>query len=157
MPTACLGLGSNLGERESHLRSAVAALRGEGRVTGVRLSPLYETAPVGPVPQGPFLNAAAVVETDLSPRELAALLRRIEAAAGREPPPLRTRWGPRVLDLDLLLYDDLILDSDDLVIPHPRMHERWFVLRPLADVAPEAVHPRLRLTIRELLARLAPP
>lgn len=153
MPTACLGLGSNLGDRSRNIHGAMEALVRNPGVQAVRLSPLYETAPVGPVAQGPFLNAAAVVTTTLSPHDLAALLRQLEQDAGREPLAQRQRWGPRVLDLDLLLYDDLILDSPDLTIPHPRMHERWFVLRPLADIAPQVVHPCLHLTVAELFAR----
>lgn len=127
---AFLALGSNLGDREAHIRAAVEALPDV-----VAVSPIYETDPVGgPDGQGPFLNAVVELDTALSPRELLDWCRRCEAAAGR----VRTeRWGPRTLDVDVLLVGDLVVDEPDLQVPHPRMWERDFVLRPLADLAPE--------------------
>jgi 2-amino-4-hydroxy-6-hydroxymethyldihydropteridine diphosphokinase len=154
MATAYIGLGSNLGDRAGHIGLAVESCRAVPGITAVTLSPIYETAPVGPVPQGPFLNAAARLATTLSPTDLAAHLRQIETVAGREPLTTRRKWGPRVLDLDLLLYDDLVLDTPELTVPHPRLHERWFVLKPLADLAPDVVHPILGRTISDLLATI---
>ncbi|MDQ1437619.1 MAG: 2-amino-4-hydroxy-6-hydroxymethyldihydropteridine diphosphokinase [Acidimicrobiaceae bacterium] len=129
---AFLALGSNLGDREAFIRQAVAALPDV-----VAVSPVYETDPVGgPTGQGPYLNAVVELDTDLSPRELLDWCHRLEDAAGR----VRTeRWGPRTLDVDVLLVGDLVVDEPDLTVPHPRMWERDFVLRPLADLAPELV------------------
>ena len=127
---AFLGLGSNLGDRWAHLREAVAAVPDV-----VAVSPVYETSPVGgPEGQGPYLNCVVELDTALGPRELLAVAQRLEAAAGRER---GERWGPRTLDVDVLLVDDLTVTDPDLVVPHPRMWERRFVLAPLADLAPE--------------------
>jgi len=135
---AYFGIGSNLGEREEHLQFAVEGLAAEaGRV--VALSPIYETEPVGGPPQPDFLNAVVVVDTDLSARELLRVAKSLEAAAGREPPEAGKRWGPRPLDIDILMVGDERVDEPDLVVPHPRIHQRAFVLAPLADVAPELV------------------
>ena len=125
---AYLGLGSNLGDRRSHLRTAVESLPGL-----VAVSPVYETDPVGGPPgQEPYLNLVVALETDLSPRELLDLGRRLEEAAGR----VRTvPNGPRTLDVDVLLVGDLTVNEPDLVVPHPRMWRRRFVLAPLADLA----------------------
>ena len=125
---AYLGLGSNLGDRRAHLRAAVAAL-----LDVVAVSPVYETEPVGgPSGQGPYLNLVVALETELSPRELLELGNRLEEAAGR----VRTEAnGPRTLDVDVLLVGDLTVHDDDLVVPHPRMWQRRFVLAPLADLA----------------------
>lgn len=145
-----IGLGSNLGDRAALLSGAVERLRATPGIGSVTLSRVHETEPVGgPSGQGRYLNAVAQVETTLEPHALLAELRRIETGAGRER---RERWGPRTLDLDLLLYDDRVIDSPDLTVPHPRLHERRFVLEPLAELAPELVHPVLRRTITELLA-----
>jgi len=128
---AFLSLGSNLGDRRRRLRGAVDSLPGV-----VRVSPVYETEPVGGPPQPDYLNLVVEVETDLSPRALLGLCHRLESAAGRMP---GERWGPRPLDVDVLLVDDLVVDEPDLTIPHPRMQERRFVMAPLADIAPELV------------------
>jgi len=131
---AFLGLGSNLGDRWQHLRDAVAALPDV-----VAVSPVYETSPVGgPEGQGPYLNCVVELETDLGPRELLQVAQRLEAAAGRER---GERWGARTLDVDVLLADELSVDDPDLVVPHPRMWQRRFVLAPLADLAPDLVPP----------------
>ena len=145
--TAYIGLGSNLGEREKNLRDALALLEEHPhcKVTGV--SDFYETNPVGYEDQGKFLNAAAQVETICSPAELMELLLQIEDALGRE----RTvRWGPRTIDLDILLYDDLILPGPFVTLPHPRLAERMFVLLPLCQLAPFVVHPILRKTMQQI-------
>lgn len=132
---AFLGLGSNLGDRRGHLRRAVAALPDVVAVSGV-----YETDPVGGPPgQGAYLNAVVELETDLSPRDLLELAQRLERDAGR----VRTeRWGPRTLDVDVLVVGDLVVDEPDLRVPHPRLGERAFVLVPLSDLAPGIAGPR---------------
>jgi 2-amino-4-hydroxy-6-hydroxymethyldihydropteridine diphosphokinase len=132
---AFIGLGSNLGDRLAALRHAVARLEEDGDVTAV--SPLYETEPVGgPEDQGAFLNVVVELTTSDSPRRLLARCQALEEAAHR----VRTvRFGPRTLDADVLLVGDLVVDDPDLVVPHPRMWERRFVLAPLADLAPDLV------------------
>jgi 2-amino-4-hydroxy-6-hydroxymethyldihydropteridine diphosphokinase len=130
---AFLGLGSNLGDREALLRGALDRLVAVGLV---RASPFYETDPVGGPEQGAFLNCVAELETDLSARQLLAVCARLEAAAER----VRVeRWGPRTLDVDVLWVDGEVVDEPDLVVPHPRMWERRFVLAPLRDLAPDLV------------------
>ena len=147
MARAYLGFGSNLGDREKRILSAMELLdRAEG-VSVVSRSSLYETDPVGETDQPPFLNAAAGVETELSPRELLKLIREIEETIGRTP---TYRWGPREIDIDILFYDDCIIEEEGLTIPHPRMHERAFVLVPLLEIAPDAVHPVLGKRINEI-------
>jgi len=140
---AYVGVGANLGDREATIRAALAALPG---VVGV--SRLRETDPVGVVDQPPFLNGAAALETDFSPRELLGALLAVERELGRER---RERWGPRTIDLDLLLYGDETIDEPGLAVPHPRMHERRFVLEPLAELAPGLVVSG-RGTVESLLA-----
>jgi 2-amino-4-hydroxy-6-hydroxymethyldihydropteridine diphosphokinase len=146
----CVALGSNLGDRRAHLDAAVRALK------PLRVSSYYETpallAPGDETPQPSYLNAAAVLETSLEPRALLQWLRSIEAAQGRAG--VRARWQPRTLDLDLLLYGEQIIDEPGLNVPHPELHKRRFVLEPLAEVVPEARHPMLGKTVRELLAAL---
>lgn len=146
---AHLGLGANLGERESNLREALARLRALGRPCPV--SPLYETEPWGVAPQPRFLNAVAALETTLGPRDLLVALKAIERAMGREA---REVGEPRAIDLDLLLYGDAVLDDRDLVVPHPRLHLRAFVLAPLADLAPDLLVPRVGRRVADLLAAL---
>ena len=138
MSRAYLALGSNLGDRLHHLQSAVDALGAADTVEVVDVSRVYETAPVGGPAQEAFLNAVVAIDTVLDPHALLALAQRIEHEAHR----VRVeRWGPRTLDVDVLLYDDVRLDDPDLTVPHPRMWERGFVLAPLRDVAPDLVDP----------------
>jgi 2-amino-4-hydroxy-6-hydroxymethyldihydropteridine diphosphokinase len=145
MPTAYIGLGANLGDREATIRAAVAALPGV-----VAVSSLRETEPLGVVDQPRFLNGVAALETDLSARELLGVLLRVERALGRER---RERWGPRTIDLDLLLYGDETIDEPGLRVPHPRLHERSFALEPLVELAPDAVIPG-RGRVSDLLTEL---
>ena len=136
MHRAYLALGSNLGDRRAHLQHAVDALAARGDTEVVGMSKVYATAPVGGPEQGEYLNAVVTIDTSCSPHELLDIAHEIEQSADR----VRTeRWGPRTLDVDVLLYDDLTLDDADLTIPHPRMFERDFVLVPLRDVAPARV------------------
>jgi 2-amino-4-hydroxy-6-hydroxymethyldihydropteridine diphosphokinase len=133
---AYIGLGSNLGDRLAHLQRAVDELAATAGIDVVAVSPVYETAPVGGPAQDDFLNAVAAVDTDLTPRSLLEAALRIEQLEAR----VRTvRWGPRTLDVDVLLFDDERVDEPDLEIPHPRMGERAFVLAPLHDLAPGRV------------------
>lgn len=155
---AAIALGSNLGDRAAHLALAMAAIAGLPRTALVARSEAIRTEPVGlpggADPGGPYLNAAAVVRTRLSPRELLFGLQRIELAQGRDRAADSARWGPRTLDLDLLLYEDRIIEEPGLTVPHPRLHERRFVLEPLAQVAPRWVVPTHAATVAELLHRL---
>ena len=138
MTRAYLGLGSNLGDRAAHLQFGLDGLAARaGRV--VAISPVYETQPVGGPAQPDYLNAVVAIETECSPRELLGIAKALEAEAGREPPDPTKRWGPRPLDIDILMVGDQRVDEPDLVVPHPRIHQRAFVLAPLADVAPELV------------------
>jgi 2-amino-4-hydroxy-6-hydroxymethyldihydropteridine diphosphokinase len=148
--TAYVALGSNLGDRLGYLAAARQALRARKDVALVRVSTVYETAPVGgPAGQGPYLNAAAEIGTTLSPDELLRVLLDIEQRNGR----VRTEPdGPRTLDLDLLLYGEVVRESPDPIVPHPRLHERLFVLQPLAEIAPNVIHPILKRSIADVLA-----
>ena len=131
--TAFVGIGSNLGDREGNLRCAVELLSAEDGIDIVSVSEIRETDPVGPVEQAPFLNGAVRIETDLAPRELLQRLLGVEQRLGRVR---GKRWGPRTIDLDLLLYGDEVVDEPGLTVPHPRLHERRFALEPLSDLAP---------------------
>ena len=152
MARVFIGIGSNLGDRAAHLDRACQALATLPRTRLAARSEAYETEPVGPIPQGRYLNAAALIETDLDPYDLLDALHAVERDEGREPDSQRTKWGPRTLDLDILLYDQRVISSDELVVPHPLLHERWFALKPLADLDPKTVHPLLEMTVGELLS-----
>jgi 2-amino-4-hydroxy-6-hydroxymethyldihydropteridine diphosphokinase len=153
MVIAYIALGANLGNRETQIRDAAKRLRQTPGMEDVRLSRLLEFRAVGgPADSPDFLNAAAEVRTTLSPRALLDRLLDIERQMGRTRDE---KWGPRLIDLDLLLYGDEIISSPDLKVPHPLMHERRFVIEPLAELAPDARHPVLRATIGDLLKRLA--
>ena len=145
--TAFVGIGSNLGDRESHLSRAVELLSTADNIEVSAVSQIRETEPVGPVEQGPFLNAAVRVETELAPRELLDLLLEIEERMGRVR---RERFGPRTIDLDLLLYGDEVVEGPGLTVPHPRLAERRFALEPLSELDPELSLPDGR-GLRELL------
>jgi 2-amino-4-hydroxy-6-hydroxymethyldihydropteridine diphosphokinase len=153
--TAWIALGSNLGDREQHLRAGVAGLRADAAIDVVAVSRVYETAPVGPPPQGPYLNAAVRVLTRLPPRELLDRLLAIEGSRGRRRNASRN--AARTLDLDLLLYGDRRIEAAGLVVPHPRLHQRAFVLEPLSEVAAGVRHPVLGETIGELARALRDP
>ncbi len=151
---AYVGLGSNLGDREETIRRAVAWLRAEDGIEVVGVSSLRETEPWGPVEQPAFLNAVVAIETGLDPRTLLERLLDVERRLGR----VRVegeRWGPRRIDLDLLLYGEEVVDEPGLAVPHPHLHERRFALEPLAELAPDAVVPG-RGTAAALLAALRP-
>lgn len=150
MPAAHIALGSNLGDRHGHLIAAIDRLRARARL--LDLSAVYETEPWGITDQPRFLNAACAIETELRPGDLLAWLKSIEVELGRQP---AARYGPRVIDLDLLLYGDAVIDTRDLSVPHSRLAERAFVLIPLAEIAPDALHPILRRPIRRLAAEVS--
>jgi 2-amino-4-hydroxy-6-hydroxymethyldihydropteridine diphosphokinase len=151
---AYVAIGTNLGDRDAHLALALRRLAALPDTELVAVSPVYETDPVGPPPQGPYLNAAVHLRTRLAPRALLDALLAIEQEAGRVR---GVRDAPRTLDLDLLLYGDQVLDEPDLVVPHPRLAERPFVLEPLAALAPDRVHPTRHETIATLAARVRDP
>ena len=151
MPLVYLGIGSNLGIREDNCLMAISLLEENGlKIT--KRSAMHETTPWGIKDQPKFINMAIEAETNISPLELLSIIKKIEGEMGRQP---AMKWGPRVIDIDILLYGDKLLCEADLTIPHPLMHEREFVLRPLSEIAPDIVHPVLGKTIKELFDTIA--
>jgi 2-amino-4-hydroxy-6-hydroxymethyldihydropteridine diphosphokinase len=150
---AYIGVGANLGEPRRQVELSLRLLGEAEEVEVRRVSSLFLTPPLGPPGQPWYVNAVAQVRTRLTAEELLRLLHSIEQALGRER---RERWGPRLIDLDLLLYNGEIMAGADLTLPHPEMHRRAFVLAPLAEIAPNAWHPVLHKTARELLEALNP-
>lgn len=151
MPRAYIGLGANLQDPPAQLRAALALLAQGPDVTLTAQSSLYRSAPLGPGPQPDYCNAVCAVETQLAPDPLLSRLHEIERALGRERPP--QRWAPRLIDLDLLHYEGVTRRSGRLVLPHPELHQRNFVVQPLAEIAPDLVLPGLG-AVRELARRL---
>ena len=150
MAKVYIGIGSNLGNREENCEKAIGLLLENG-ITVTRMSSMVETEPWGVTEQEKFINTAVEARTDMGPEELLAALKKIEFDMGRLP---SARWGPRLVDLDILFYDDLVMKTDDLEIPHRDIKERGFVLKPLAEIAPDKVHPVLKKRVSELLEEL---
>ncbi len=152
MAVVYLGIGSNLGDRHAHIQKALRLLKEQEEIKVTAVSDLIETKPVGGPEQGDFLNGALRLETDLLPLDLLSRLKNIERRSGRTKSEPN---APRTLDLDILFYDDIVIvEGKNLCIPHPRLAEREFVLKPLAEIAPDLVHPRLKKEIRQLYQEL---
>lgn len=149
---AYISVGSNLGQKVDNCRSGIAALTRSGNTRLVDQSLLYRTEPVDYLDQEWFVNCVVKIETDLDPLSLLDILKSIERAAGRIKDTIR--FGPRILDLDIILYDDMVMNTPTLTVPHPRMHKRRFVLRPICDIDPAINHPVLHRTMESLLADL---
>ena len=150
MAIAYISIGSNLGDREENCKQALRLLHANG-ILIKKQSRMYETEPWGIKDQPKFINMAVEVETDKKPEELLRVLEEIEKEIGRTE---TVKWGPRVIDLDILFYDDLILKTPDLEIPHPLLHERGFVLKPLSEIAPDKKHPVTGKTVKEMIENL---
>ncbi|MBI4387999.1 MAG: 2-amino-4-hydroxy-6-hydroxymethyldihydropteridine diphosphokinase [Candidatus Omnitrophica bacterium] len=144
-----LGVGSNIGLREEHLKKAKILISYHPKIKFLRAAPVYKTEPVGGPTQGKFLNTVWEIETELSPRDLLQMLLSTERSLGRAE--TREKNTPRTIDLDILFYDDLTLQEADLTIPHPKISERWFVLKPLWDLASELIHPILGKSVCQML------
>lgn len=154
MARVCLSLGSNLGPRETYLRKALQALDKElGSL--VKCSSFYETLPWGFSSDSLFLNAAACFDTLLSPEEVLAVTQQIEKSLGRKEKSRQGQYADRCIDIDILLYDDKVMQTPDMILPHPHMAERMFVLEPLAEIMPHLLHPLLKKTILQLKEELA--
>jgi len=151
MATAWIGMGANVGDRLGNFRTALAELESLDATRVARVSSVYDTAPWGVTEQERFLNAVIELETEMAPRDLLAALLRIEERCGRVR---YERWGPRTLDLDILLYDDVVIDEEELIVPHPRLAQRAFALVPLAELEPTLGVPGLGATVAALLEQL---
>lgn len=148
---AYIGIGSNLGDKKKYMEDAFSSLKADMKIRKVKTSKWITTKPYGGVPQDEFLNGAIGLETIYTPLELLHLLQKLEKKAGRER---KIHWGPRTLDLDVLFYEDYISDSEELMVPHPDMQNREFVLKPLDELCPYYVHPLLHKTVRQMLNEL---
>ena len=146
-----LGLGSNVGDRQGHIDQALTQLDTENQIRIDSISSIIKTSPIGWTDQPQFLNGVVKIDTALSPFDLLKTIKRIEIQVGRKK---RRRWGPREIDLDILIYGDLVLDHPQLTIPHPEMIHRRFVLEPFSEIQPDFVHPTQSRTIRQLLLQL---
>ncbi|MCC5426590.1 2-amino-4-hydroxy-6-hydroxymethyldihydropteridine diphosphokinase [Clostridium botulinum] len=150
MHTAYVAFGSNIGEKENYIRKALEKIE-ERKMKIIKVSPIYETEPYGVLDQDSFLNGVVKIETNLTPEDLIGELLNIEKQLDRVR---ERRWGPRTIDLDIIFYDDLIINEKDLVIPHKDMENREFVLKPLCDIDENFIHPVLKKSVRELYDRL---
>lgn len=151
MHLAYIGFGSNIDDRLSYIQNAIKVLSETEEITLQKVSSLYNTSPIGYEAQQDFLNGVLSIKTDLSPHDLLNTLKQIETEVGRQ---VRIRWGPREIDMDILIYDDVSCQTANLTVPHPEMHLRRFVLVPLAEIAPDLVHPVFDETIQTLLEHL---
>mgnify|MGYP001545651030 FL=1 len=152
MQTAYLSIGSNVGDKKKNLETAIHCLDSDGRISVMSVSRFYRTQPQNFTDQDWFVNAALKIRTSLLPRELLGVLKQMESRIDKEGKPFR--FGPRVIDLDIILYEDTVMKNDVLELPHPRMHERCFVLIPLCDIGAETIHPVLGLRSDELLKKI---
>ncbi|APF27868.1 2-amino-4-hydroxy-6-hydroxymethyldihydropteridine diphosphokinase [Clostridium sporogenes] len=150
MHTAYVAFGSNIGEKENYIKRALEKIE-EREIKIIKVSPIYETEPYGVLDQDSFLNGVVKIETNLTPEDLIGELLNIEKQLDRVR---ERRWGPRTIDLDIIFYDDLIINEKDLVIPHKDMENREFVLKPLCDIDENFIHPVLKKSVRELYDRL---
>ena len=148
-----MGLGSNLGKRKLNILKALSELKANPRIKIEKVSDLFRTKPVGGPSQGMFLNAVCRIKTDMPPENLLTFIKSLEKKIGRKP---TVRWGPRKIDIDILLYGKIIHKSRRLCIPHPLMHERDFVLLPLVEIAPNCIHPILKKSAKILLTQILP-
>jgi len=145
-----VAVGANLGDREATFARVIRSIEGERDLLLLAASPVFETAPVGPAGQDAYLNAALELRSWLAPLELLRRLQAIEASLGRDRGREAARWGPRLIDLDLVFFGDRCIDLPDLVVPHPRAHERAFVMRPMAELAPRFRHPVVGVSLAEI-------
>jgi 2-amino-4-hydroxy-6-hydroxymethyldihydropteridine diphosphokinase len=146
-----VSVGANLGDREATFAAVIRSIEVESEILLLSASPVFETDPIGPEGQGAYLNAALRLRSWLSPTDLLSTLQRIERSLGRDRSGSAERWGPRTVDLDILFYGERCIEMPELIVPHPRAHERAFVMRPMAELAPQLLHPRLGITIGEIV------